>query len=65
MTETTPVYKFSQPTTTLDVEAFRAYLQAERQSHLEAVDRIERILGIAPTTAEIRKQVRQRGVHSA
>lgn len=37
-------------------EPFYAYLEAERQALLTKLDKIERIMGTSPRTAEIRKK---------
>lgn len=45
----------------LSDEIDRAFWQTYRQALLMMLDAIERRLGISPTTAELRKEMRQRG----
>ena len=37
-------------------QPFRAYLEAKRRSLLTELDEIEKLIGISPRTAEIRKR---------
>jgi hypothetical protein len=62
---TTPAPAFSAPTATVDavllVEHFKGQLQRERDLFLAMVDERERLLGIEPRTAEIRRWWREQG----
>lgn len=43
---------------------FREYLMNERQTLLNRVDYIERLLQLSPRTAELRKEMRERQYHN-
>jgi hypothetical protein len=64
MCDGTPAPAFSAPTATVDAEVlyehFRGQLQRERDLFLAMVDERERLLGIEPRTAEIRRWWRER-----
>jgi len=65
MTETTtPTYAFSKPSTTAQIshDEYVAHLELERQQYLDAVDRIEKLLKISPTTAEMRRWAKRHGI---
>lgn len=63
MTDATPVPQFSDPTATVPLADLAAVVleqvRRERDLFLALVDERERMLGIAPRTAEIRKWWRE------
>jgi hypothetical protein len=50
----TPVPCYSVPISTLP-DGFAVYLRSELEKHHQSVANLERLLGVSPTTAEIRQ----------